>query len=64
MGLKEFIYKLDSYSFAQWKFLRKWYGGEWTKVTLLLRDNVSTIDVWTKGKPDFKHEKIVKVENW
>lgn len=67
MNLKNFIYKLEKFSpfgFAQWKFLRKLHGGQWTKISLLLRDNISTVDVWVKGRPTIKYEKIVKTEIW
>lgn len=64
MKFKQFIYNIDKFAFAQRKFLRKWYSGQWTKISVLLRNNIETIDVWVKGEPTVKYEKIVKVENW
>lgn len=65
MNLNKFKdYISDSFSFAQYKFLRKWYGGKWTKISVVLRDGKSTIAVWVKGEPNVKYNKVLEVEKW
>lgn len=60
---KEFIYKIDMYTFTQMSWFRKWYGGEWTKIAF--RKQMG-FDVWVEGEPSsyIKHDGILERESW
>lgn len=60
--LSRFIFSIDNFSFAQKKWFRKWYGGNWSCIRI---EHLDT-NVWVKGEPSpiLREFKVIEEEDW